>query len=190
MLSASGTSPQEGTGDEKGSVKGQRGLGRPSTSEDGNIGNSGFIFLNKKRAHSTNNQTSASLQICAYASSLQASSSAIIRAPGSAVSKMPSEAQSFSIFDKISAVQKIAPGPGYCPSSMTKSSNKGQTVGEKYSGIEFLQTPGRTPASGSPLGGTPSPRYKILRPGTASHPPGKGRLPIRRTFHISEYGRV
>ena len=29
---------------------------------------------------------------------------------------------------------------------MTKSSNKGETVGEKYSGIEFLQTPGRTPA--------------------------------------------
>ncbi|KAF3499234.1 hypothetical protein F2Q69_00043174 [Brassica cretica] len=82
------------------------------------------------------------------------------------------------------------PRSGYCPSSMTKLSNKGQTVGEKYSGIEFLQTPDRTPASGSPLGGTPSPRYKILRPGTASHPQGKGRLPIRRTFHISEYGRV
>ncbi|KAF3575478.1 hypothetical protein DY000_02031604 [Brassica cretica] len=31
-------------------------------------------------------------------------------------------------------------------------------VEEKYSGIEFLQTPGRTPASGSPLGDTPSPR--------------------------------
>ncbi|KAF3602315.1 hypothetical protein F2Q69_00035291 [Brassica cretica] len=40
---------------------------------------------------------------------------------------------------------------------MTKSRNKGQTVGEKYSGIEFLQTPGRTPASGSPLGSTPGP---------------------------------
>ena len=28
---------------------------------------------------------------------------------------------------------------------------------KKYSGIEFLETPGRTPASGSPLGGTPVP---------------------------------
>ncbi|KAF2546452.1 hypothetical protein F2Q70_00021556 [Brassica cretica] len=52
----------------------------------------------------------------------------------------------------------IAPDPGL--DSMTKSSNKGKTVGEKYSGIEFLQTPGRTPASGSPLGGTPVPRYE------------------------------
>ncbi|KAF3593469.1 hypothetical protein DY000_02021391 [Brassica cretica] len=47
---------------------------------------------------------------------------------------------------------------GYSPSSMTKSSNKGQTVGEKYSGIGFFQTPGRTPASGSPLGDAPGPR--------------------------------
>ncbi|KAF3587952.1 hypothetical protein F2Q69_00028860 [Brassica cretica] len=54
----------------------------------------------------------------------------------------------------------IAPDPGYSLSSMTKSSNKGKTVGEKYSGIEFLQTPGRTPASGSPLRGTPVPRYE------------------------------
>ncbi|KAF2572475.1 hypothetical protein F2Q70_00002762 [Brassica cretica] len=46
---------------------------------------------------------------------------------------------------------------------MTKSSNKGQTVGEKYSGIEFLQTPGRTPASGSPLGGTPVLRIPAMR---------------------------
>ncbi|KAF3534076.1 hypothetical protein DY000_02039647 [Brassica cretica] len=46
---------------------------------------------------------------------------------------------------------------------MTKSTNKGQIVGGKYSGIEFLQTPGRTPASGSPLGGTPVPRYEVLR---------------------------
>ncbi|KAF3591357.1 hypothetical protein DY000_02021512 [Brassica cretica] len=45
----------------------------------------------------------------------------------------------------------------YSPSSMTKSSNMGQTVGEKYSGIKFLQTPGRTLASGSPLGSTPGP---------------------------------
>ncbi|KAF3501005.1 hypothetical protein F2Q69_00042129 [Brassica cretica] len=38
---------------------------------------------------------------------------------------------------------------------MTKSSNKGQTIGKKYSSIEFLQTPSRTPAYGSPLEGTP-----------------------------------
>ncbi|KAF3545664.1 hypothetical protein DY000_02007161 [Brassica cretica] len=30
-------------------------------------------------------------------------------------------------------------------------------------GIDFLQTPGRTPASGSPLGGTPGLRYEVLR---------------------------
>ena len=36
-------------------------------------------------------------------------------------------------------------------------------VGEKYSGIEFLQTPGRTPASGSPLEGTPIPRIPAGR---------------------------
>ncbi|KAF3567476.1 hypothetical protein DY000_02014454 [Brassica cretica] len=36
-------------------------------------------------------------------------------------------------------------------------------VGEKYSGIEFLQTPGRTPASGSPLEGTPIPRIPARR---------------------------
>ncbi|KAF3510633.1 hypothetical protein F2Q69_00007044 [Brassica cretica] len=85
---------------------------------------------------------------------------------------------------------------------MTKSSNNGQTVGKKYSGIEFLRTPGRTPASGSPLEGTPVPRiplegtpvprYGVFR--ARSHdrplPPGNGKLPIRRTFHISEYGRV
>ncbi|KAF3500615.1 hypothetical protein F2Q69_00042046 [Brassica cretica] len=41
--------------------------------------------------------------------------------------------------------------------------NKGQTVGEKYSGIEFLLTPGRAPASGSPLEGTPVPRYGVFR---------------------------
>ncbi|KAF2532577.1 hypothetical protein F2Q70_00029239 [Brassica cretica] len=35
-LSASRTSPQDGTGDEKGSVKGRHGLVRPPTSEDGN----------------------------------------------------------------------------------------------------------------------------------------------------------
>ncbi|KAF3598327.1 hypothetical protein F2Q69_00035196 [Brassica cretica] len=34
---------------------------------------------------------------------------------------------------------------------------------EKYSGIEFLQIPGRTPASGSLLGDAPGPRWKVLR---------------------------
>ncbi|KAF2571502.1 hypothetical protein F2Q70_00002826 [Brassica cretica] len=36
-------------------------------------------------------------------------------------------------------------------------------VGEKYAGIEFLQTPGRTPASGSLLEGTPVPRIPARR---------------------------
>ncbi|KAF3546321.1 hypothetical protein DY000_02006760 [Brassica cretica] len=52
---------------------------------------------------------------------------------------------------------------GYSPISVTKSSNKGHTVGEKYSGIEFLQSPCRTPTSGSPLRGTLVPRYGVLR---------------------------
>ncbi|KAF2614755.1 hypothetical protein F2Q70_00012310 [Brassica cretica] len=79
---------------------------------------------------------------------------------------------------------------------MMKSSNKGQTVGEKYSGIKFLQTPGRTPTYGSPLRGPPVPRYRVLRvkslgPSLGPSPSlGKGKLPIRGTFHISGYGRV
>ncbi|KAF2599475.1 hypothetical protein F2Q68_00010343 [Brassica cretica] len=58
-------------------------------------------------------------------------------------------------------------------------------VGEKYSGIEFLQTPGRTPASGSPLegtlvlriplGGTPVPRYEVLRVRSPGPPPSLGK---------------
>ncbi|KAF3565954.1 hypothetical protein DY000_02015625 [Brassica cretica] len=68
---------------------------------------------------------------------------------------------------------------------MTKSSNKGQTIGKKYSGIEFLQTPGRTPAYGSPLERTPVPRIPAKRnPGSpqwsfpgpvpgSPHSPGK-----------------
>ena len=36
-------------------------------------------------------------------------------------------------------------------------------VGEKYSGIEFFQTLGRTPASRSPLGDAPGPHYELLR---------------------------
>ena len=37
----------------------------------------------------------------------------------------------------------------------------------------------------------PSPRYVVLRVWSLGLPasPGKGKLPIRRTFHISEYGR-
>ncbi|KAF3530996.1 hypothetical protein DY000_02040971 [Brassica cretica] len=76
-------------------------------------------------------------------------SSGNIRAPGSAVFKTPSEAQSFSIFDKKSAVQKIAPDPDL--------------------------TPGRTPASGSPLGGTPVPRYEVLRVRSQRPPPSSGK---------------
>ncbi|KAF3552602.1 hypothetical protein DY000_02006916 [Brassica cretica] len=64
-LSASGTSPQEGMGEEKGSVKIQRGLERPPTSKDGNT--------------------------CLWAShsNAQASSSGIIKAPSSVISKTP-----------------------------------------------------------------------------------------------------
>ncbi|KAF3575419.1 hypothetical protein DY000_02030842 [Brassica cretica] len=64
---------------------------------------------------------------------------------------------------------------GYSPSLMKKSSNKGKTDGEKYSGIEFLQTPGRTPASGSPLRGTPVPRYEVLRVRSLGPPPSPGK---------------
>ncbi|KAF3601237.1 hypothetical protein F2Q69_00036333 [Brassica cretica] len=46
---------------------------------------------------------------------------------------------------------------------------------KKYSGIEFLQTPGRTPASGSPLGGTPVPRYEVLRVRSLRPPPPPGK---------------
>ncbi|KAF2574660.1 hypothetical protein F2Q70_00004491 [Brassica cretica] len=52
---------------------------------------------------------------------------------------------------------------GYSPSLITKSSNKGQTIGEKYSGIEFLQTSGRTPASVFLLEGIPVPRIPAGR---------------------------
>ncbi|WZZ70549.1 hypothetical protein YC2023_081919 [Brassica napus] len=47
-------------------------------------------------------------------------------------------------------------------------------------GIEFL----RPQAGHRPL----DPRWK--EPRIAPLPPGKGKLPIRRTFHIYEYGRV
>ncbi|KAF2534792.1 hypothetical protein F2Q70_00029563 [Brassica cretica] len=62
----------------------------------------------------------------------------------------------------------------YSPSSMTKSSNKGKTIGEKYSGIEFLQAPCRTPTSRSPLRGTPGPRYEVLRV-RSDRPPSPGK---------------
>ncbi|KAF3611413.1 hypothetical protein DY000_02048811 [Brassica cretica] len=42
---------------------------------------------------------------------------------------------------------------------------------EKYSGIEFLQIPGRTPASGFPLGDAPGPRWKVLRVRSQGPPP-------------------
>ncbi|KAF3563340.1 hypothetical protein DY000_02014925 [Brassica cretica] len=87
-----------------------------------------------------------------------------IRALGSTVSKTSSEAQcSPSSTKNQRSNQHQTPCTRYSPSSMTKSSNKGQTVGEKYSGIEFLQTPGRTPASGSPLEGIPVPRIPARR---------------------------
>ena len=44
-------------------------------------------------------------------------------------------------------------------------------VGEKYSGIEFLLTPGRTPGSESPLGGTPVPRYEVFWVRSQGPPP-------------------
>lgn len=47
---------------------------------------------------------------------------------------------------------------GYSPNLMTKSRNKGQTVGEKYSSIRFLRTPGRILTSGSPSVNVPDPR--------------------------------
>ncbi|KAF2570796.1 hypothetical protein F2Q70_00000830 [Brassica cretica] len=57
-------------------------------------------------------------------------------------------------------------------------------LGKKYSGIEFLQTPDRTPASGSSLGDT-------LGPTLTAIPSSKrnGNLPIRGSFHIFEYDR-
>ncbi|KAF3593931.1 hypothetical protein DY000_02022395 [Brassica cretica] len=69
---------------------------------------------------------------------------------------------------------------GYSPNSMTKSSKKGQTVGEKYSVIEFFQTPCRTSASGSPLEGTPLegtpvPCYGVFRVRSQDRPPSSGK---------------
>ena len=61
----------------------------------------------------------------------------------------------------------------------------GISVGEKYSGIEFFQTPGRTPDSGAPLGSIPGPTLATI-PSSGRN----GNLPIRGSFHISEYGRV
>ncbi|KAF3599199.1 hypothetical protein F2Q69_00035048 [Brassica cretica] len=50
-----------------------------------------------------------------------------------------------------------------------------EAVGEKYSGIEFLQTPGRTPASGSLLGGTRVPCYEVHRVRSQGPPPSPGK---------------
>ena len=66
-------------------------------------------------------------------------------------------------------------GTCYSPSSMTKSRNKEQTVGEKYSGIEFLQTPGRTPASGSLVGDAPGPHWEALRVWSQGPPLSSGK---------------
>ncbi|KAF3582147.1 hypothetical protein DY000_02030817 [Brassica cretica] len=57
-------------------------------------------------------------------------------------------------------------------------------------GIEFLQIPGRTPASGSPLGDVPGPRWKVLRVRSQGPPPSsrkwkysdKGILPYSRIW--------
>ncbi|KAF2570811.1 hypothetical protein F2Q70_00003843 [Brassica cretica] len=65
-------------------------------------------------------------------------------------------------------------------------------VGESYSGIEFLQTPGRTPGSESPLGGTPVPRYEVFRVRSQGPPPspGKRKTSDKQNLPFSEYGRV
>ena len=44
---------------------------------------------------------------------------------------------------------------------------------------------------GSPLEGTPVARYEVFRVRSQDRPlpPGNGKLPISRTFHISNYGR-
>ncbi|KAF3537719.1 hypothetical protein F2Q69_00022606 [Brassica cretica] len=63
------------------------------------------LHISKRRIDSSIPRT---IRTCLYASrsNTQASSSEITRAPGSAVSKTPSEAPTFSIFDKTSAVQE------------------------------------------------------------------------------------
>ncbi|KAF2608050.1 hypothetical protein F2Q68_00043859 [Brassica cretica] len=60
---------------------------------------------------------------------------------------------------------------------------------EKYSGIEFLQILGKTPASGSPLGDAPGPRWKVLRVRSQGPPSSikwkysdKGILPYSRIW--------
>ena len=61
---------------------------------------------------------------------------------------------------------------------------------EKYSGIEFLQIPGRTPAFGSPLGDAPGPCWEVLRVRSQGPPPSsrkwkysdKGILPYFRIW--------
>ncbi|KAF3484558.1 hypothetical protein F2Q69_00053017 [Brassica cretica] len=71
---------------------------------------------------------------------------------------------------------------GYSPSSRTKSRNKGQAVGEKYSGIEFLQTPGRIRAYGSPA------RRRPCSPLGSTSGPVPGTTPFFREKENFRYG--
>ncbi|KAF3564048.1 hypothetical protein DY000_02017312 [Brassica cretica] len=78
---------------------------------------------------------------------------------------------------------------------MTKSRNKGQTVGGKYSGTTFLQTPGRTQTSGSPFyerSGSSVTGIPVSVPGTASSSKkrqiaDKENLPYFRIYKTSIY---
>ena len=69
---------------------------------------------------------------------------------------------------------------------------RGKLLGKKYSSIEFLQTPGRPPASRFPLGDAPGHPRKHFGSSPSDHPlpPRNGKLLIREPFHTSEYGRV
>ncbi|CDY41871.1 BnaA08g06280D [Brassica napus] len=75
---------------------------------------------------------------------------------------------------------RMHPYPPSIPSidSMADSSSSLSTA--------LSTTLGRTPASGSPLGGTPVPRYEVLRVRSQRPPPspGKRKLPIRRTLRL------
>ncbi|KAF2558180.1 hypothetical protein F2Q68_00015683 [Brassica cretica] len=55
-------------------------------------------------------------------------------------------------------------------------------------GIEFLQTPGRTPASGSLLGGTSVPRYEVLRSLTDEDLKSVAGPPAHKINHTSYIG--
>ncbi|KAH0922632.1 LOW QUALITY PROTEIN: hypothetical protein HID58_022650 [Brassica napus] len=85
----------------------------------------------------------------------------------------------------IRSSRKIAPNPGVLsgnrsspglfPEFDDEIEQQGATVGEKYSGIEFLQTPSRTPAARSPLGDTPGPHYTVFRIRSQGPPPSSGK---------------